>query len=186
MSKLKTILDTLESRQDISVFHRFEKTPLANFLQDGLPVASYDCDEYLFWVAPKQGLYEVDGLQEFMMGLFPGLEPFSMEPFKQDSDYLYFGKLKFLETIARSSTRETVTILDEDLFVDGKSSVEEKDNLTHNRRVEVVVFPHEEVEKYIRKKNLGWYGGIYLGYLKRFKPGYKPGILDRLKLVFVK
>jgi hypothetical protein len=183
VSELRTILDTFESRSDINLIHRSTDTLFADYLRNKLPEIPGNFgimhDSYVFWIAPKQGIYTVDELQEFMMGLFPELEPKQMEPVTQTSRYMKAGSLFFYEVAAESVVRLEITVFDEELYANGKETVKKEDTISHTRSMRVVVFPHQDVGRYVLAEGCG-YGNIPLREVRGVQRSQQPSVLERL------
>lgn len=181
MSKLKIVREALETNPDIVIANIDIRIHLPN------PVG-YFCHTIDYWVAPKKGLYEVDDLQAFMMGLIPrGLEPTSIDYFHQydkKSD-LVFGKLYFDESVGeqRTITKRILTLYDEELFdsegfVDGKRVIDEDKIEEYKRRIWVYPFPSKTFVRDVLSKKLEF--GNFRATPKELEE-YKPGTPDLLQ-----
>lgn len=143
MSKLTIVREALGLNLNISVVSILKN----NYLPERHGYFSHTVD---YLVAPKNGLYEADELQTFMMGLIPSLEPSMKEDFEQSSDILRFGRLFFDEVIGRErrTIKRILTLTDEELynvagFVDGKRTIDTHVVEEYRRRILVRPFPDE-------------------------------------------
>ena len=175
MSKLSIVKQSLETNPEVVIAKVFEN----NYLPGRNGYWSHTMD---FWVAPKNGLYTAEELQEFMMGLVPeGLEPTSKDDFRKydkKSD-LSLGKLYFDEDIGQEKVTRICTLTDEDLlnvsgFVDGQRTIEE--SRPYQRRTWVRPFPNEALVEDLLEGKLGSKYSIRPEELKR----YQSGVLQRL------
>lgn len=106
--------------------------------------------EVYYFVAPKQGLYEVEELQEFMQQLIPLDYDRKMSNFLIRGKQMRFGALHFKEEVAREYTQKktTFTVTDRSLSESFEPIVkEEADEREIRRDIEVYVFPNEEIAK---------------------------------------
>ena len=152
-----------------------------------------------YLVAPKEGLYTADELQDFMLTLIPAdLKPTSKDHFRQYSESLEFGKLYFDEKIGEEKQTRILTLTDSDLL----NSVEMVDGGYENvygfddkgvkvvettgdlmRRTWVRVYPCVEYIKDLQDGKLSF--GGYRTDVKTLQ-GYKPkswsvkGLVNRL------
>ena len=114
MSKLSIVRQALETNPEVIIVDSQER----NYLPDR---SGFFCHTMDYWVAPKDGLYTAEELQDFMMSLVPeGLQPTCKDDFRQydkNSD-LEFGKLYFDEKVGeeRKITKRILTLTDEELF----------------------------------------------------------------------
>jgi hypothetical protein len=140
-----------------------------------------------YWVAPKDGLYTAEELQDFMMGLVPeGLQPTCKDDFRQydKNSYLSFGKLYFDEKVGeeRRITKRILTLTDEELlnvagFVKGEQTIDKDVTQEYTRRTWVRPFPNESFARDVLDGKLE-----YSEY--QAKPSdlkrYQPNLLQRL------
>ena len=141
MSKLTIVRQVLETNPEVVIVNTDER----NHLPDRLGF----CHTVDYRIAPKNGLYTADELQEFMVSLVPeGLEPTMKDDFYQHGKggLLNFGKLYFDEKIGEERITRICTLTDEELlnvsgFVDGRRTIEETHPYT--RRTWVRPFPNE-------------------------------------------
>jgi len=133
MNKLRTVREYLKTNPDVIIVKDFE----SNFLEKNSYCCKYGDYNVDLYVAPKNGLYTAEELQEFMMGLIPdGLMPthkrdFSLKrPDITSTRYLQHGYLYFDEEIGkeRKIVQRDQIITHEDLmnsegFFDGKREI---------------------------------------------------------------
>lgn len=123
MSKFETVKKALETNPEVILVNM----DLKNYFPERDGYFTQTADIY---VAPKQGLFTGDELQEFMEGLIPGLKPTSVDRFHQYNDSLDFGKLYFDEKIGeeRVVIKRTHTMTDPEFT----STFDVKDNGLEN------------------------------------------------------
>jgi len=107
-----------------------------------------------FFVAPKNGLYTVEELQEFLFKLASRNFCKSITSFLDRGPCMEIGSLHFWELIGKKTIREKVTIFDKHLrlapgFLDGKRTVLKKENVL--RCINVRLYPDETI---LRKATL--------------------------------
>ena len=158
MTKLEVIRTALQLNPDVVIVDEVEK----NYLPEKDGFWSHTID---FLVAPREGLYTVSKLDEFMLELVPQLEPSAVDYFSQhdSKDHLHFGKLYFDEEIGEVKTTKIITLTDMNLkghveiFPDkdpiNEYSFDDKGNLVIEgvedlrRRTWVNVYPCEDFVK---------------------------------------
>ena len=109
-----------------------------------------------FYVAPKNGLYEVNELQTLLESLLPDIIPSRKEDFFKLGPYLMFGHLFLLEEIGTQVIHTSIEIKDDlielpDDFVDGKYVYDDK--LSIMRCMMIKLFPNELIAKEAMKGN---------------------------------
>jgi len=102
------------------------------------------------WVAPKDGLWTPEDLNEFMGGLVTGLEPTEKAEFAQHPDYLSLGAMHYdqeigSETVTRDIRIDVPELQNLDRMVDGKLRLTEK--ITLIDRTWIDIFPSEEIAR---------------------------------------
>ncbi|MFA6423800.1 MAG: hypothetical protein WCV83_00625 [Candidatus Magasanikbacteria bacterium] len=143
MNKLSQVREALEGNTSIVVVNCCDINYIPH--RDG-----YWSQTMSFVVAPKEGIFEAERLQSFMMSLVPGLEPTMVDQFRDAGDLMDFGKLYFDEDIGTEQVRREITLTDESLFgmdgfTNGKRVILEK--LQVQRRTWVRLFPSEAVAR---------------------------------------
>ena len=169
MSKLTTVRKSLETNSEAVIAKVFEK----NYLFERNGYLSHTMD---FWVAPKNGLYTVKELQEFMISLVPnGMEPTERFDFRQcnSESELELGKLYFEENIGQEKVKRICTITDEELlnvsgFVDGEKTIEEV--RPYKRIIGVLPFPSEAFVGDFLEGKLSSSSRVRPEDLKRYQP----------------
>lgn len=151
-SKLTIIRQTLESNPNAVIVATEEKT----YFPEGAENRTGLIQFVYFRVAPQQGLYTPERLEEFMLGLIPvGLEPsYVYKPFvREDSfigrrgEYFYFGHVQFYDVVGRST--RTYTLTDEKLLnaIGHENRETVVEGLPLERMIRVNSYPDREIAK---------------------------------------
>ncbi|MFH1376478.1 MAG: hypothetical protein ABIH25_02480 [Candidatus Woesearchaeota archaeon] len=149
MSKLSIIRQVLKTNPGVVIVDVKDHTSLPN-------ICGAYCHFVDYRVAPKNGLYTLDELQEFMVGLVPNLQPTIQIDFRQHSrlydenTYLEFGSLLFEEKVgeARRVTKRVLTLTDEELLsFNGNETIEKDATEVYKRGIYVHPFPDESFVK---------------------------------------
>ena len=140
MSKLTTVRTALDSNDEALVLDAEEHLYLPN--ADGYWTHTVD-----IIVVPRDGIYSVEKLQDFMIGLVP-IEPTSKDAFRGGDNHMYFGKLYFDEAIGTEvvSGSRTITITDPDVKLpdsleNGAMTIDLGRTIERKRRTWVRVYP---------------------------------------------
>lgn len=147
MSLLSTIRQTLEEKAIIA--HVGEERPPLELCR-GWP---HRVD---FYIAPKEGIYSADGLNQFMDSLFPDIQPDHKSYFMQTKDALIAGALCFDEKIGEEIVRveRDVRATDSEFA----AGIESQKGSLHSfnvsirdymRRITVRPFPNREIAEHI-------------------------------------
>jgi hypothetical protein len=150
MSKIEQVKEDLFARQDIVIVDiQTETWPLP---LSGLGGWNETFD---LIIAPKKGIYDAEGLENFMLGLTT-VQPTSSDSFYSSPHNLSFGKLYFDEEIGRVTLvgEETLTIVDENYasriaeqikqeYAEGKRKIEAVKKL--HRRTWVCLYPNARI-----------------------------------------
>jgi len=181
MSKLRYIVGNLQARDDVKILeHLVPKDPVNNLKE------FYNV---FLEVAPTEGLYTAEELQEFMMGLIsPNMKPECQDDFEEFEGTLFFGKLQFAESIGTIEKIRVTTLKSSDKELlekynfSGTKVVEDTINGDFMRYIHVGVFPSEEVRNDIEEGKLKKirYNGIPLKLLRQYKNPSPKGLLQRL------
>lgn len=147
MSKLTIVREALAANKDVIVLDAREEVDLQT--THGF---THTVD---IFVAHASGLYDVDRLQAFMMGLVPQ-EPTMKDEFRGGDSYMYFGKLYFDEPVGHevSEGSRRIVITDPDIKLSNVFKVDEDGNhfvvinldmnVARTRRTWVRLYPDEE------------------------------------------
>jgi len=157
-SKLTIIRQFLESNPNAVIVATREKT----YFPEGMKDRSGTIHFFYFRVAPRQGLYTPEGLEEFMLGLIPvGLEPsYVYKPFVRRDNFtgrtgenFYFGDVDFNETVGRST--HTYTLTDEELLnaIGYENRVSVIEGVPAKRRITVKSYPDQAIAKHFAESN---------------------------------
>lgn len=121
------------------------------------PEVSLDM-EFEYCVAPSTGgVYTVARLQDMMLSLIPGLQPTSVNDFREEHGQIWFGSLFFSEKYGEETTRRETVLTDEDIlsshgfrngFDNGRRVHEETAEL--HRWIIVHLYPNGEIARDIR------------------------------------
>jgi hypothetical protein len=146
MSKLATVRTALRLNNQVMVHNVEEHLYLPE--PNGYWTHTVD-----FIITPVKGLYSVEELQGFMMGLVP-IEMSCKDDFRGGGEYLYFGKLYFDETIGTETVAgsRTIRITDPDVnlpdsFEKGEMIIDLGQTIVRMRRTWVRVYPDREYAK---------------------------------------
>ncbi|MDP3734371.1 MAG: hypothetical protein Q8R37_04010 [Nanoarchaeota archaeon] len=108
MSILTTIQEGLESNPQVVVLRSDQRIPYKTYRYDDV------LHKVVYCLAPKEGLYCKDTLQQFLEGLFPDLTPIFTLKFHAAEDWMQCGSLLYSEVIAREES--VFTLHDQDAF----------------------------------------------------------------------
>ena len=179
MNKLRTVREYLKTNPDVIIVKDFE----SNFLEKNSYCCKYGDYNVDLYVAPKNGLYTAEELQEFMMGLIPdGLMPthkrdFSLKrPDITSTRYLQHGYLYFDEEIGkeREIVQRDQIITHEDLinsegFFDGKRKIYNDLSKTLMLRTAVKPFVNEAYALDVLARIVGD-NEIPIGTINKYNP----------------
>lgn len=178
MSKLTIVRQSLETNPEVVIAKVFEN----NYLPRRNGYWSHTMD---FCVAPKNGLYTAEELQEFMMSLVPkGLQPTCRDDFRQydENSDLSLGKLYFDEDIGQEKVTRICTLTDEELlnvsgFVNGQRTIEE--SRPYQRRTWVSPFPSKALVYDLLEGKLSSEYSVRPEELRRYQPRFFQGLVGR-------
>jgi hypothetical protein len=164
-TKLEIITEKLNSRNDIVILAKYETFQIfGNIIVPGK--VNMENDQAIgfnhvifFEVAPVKGLYEVDELQDFMLGLIPGMEFSHKKDFGEhgkqicDTNHLFPGSIFYDEEIGKCSTERTIILSDKNFaksinhekFSQDKGVLGEEAIL--KRKIGIFPYPDKEVAK---------------------------------------
>lgn len=140
-SKRKRVEQYLRGREDLVIVEILETDQLDS---DWAPASHWTQTSDII-VAPKKGIYDAEGLQEFMAGLVPdGVEPTCRDEFWAAGRTINFGKLYFDEEIGKSRQTTELELTDPSLagykgYEGGKRTLNRDEQLM--RRTWVSVYP---------------------------------------------
>lgn len=163
MSLLKTIEESLESNPEVvmvrsplySLDGRDHTEDLSSLTENGL--YNYTAN---FFVAPKDGIYTAEGLQEFMIGLIPDVEPYMVNGFSEPpvkwrktrdpACFLGLGDIYYRERLGsiKETTLTSIEFEDADLaklngFRNKHDSRERAYSI--DRKIKISPFPNEKI-----------------------------------------
>ena len=169
------------------------KVEIVNCLKNSSFVMGYEPNIYIdYLICPKEGLYKVDELQDFMMDLIPS-HPDKMEPFFKWKKRMYLGAIFFEECVGKEENIKKIKLDYKDklssYFVEKieKERIQEKNVFL---RTGIYVFPdkkelEEKDKKMLEEKGDLWfyYGRpewrhILLKELRKDQP--KKGFLEKI------
>ena len=164
-SKAKTIEQrmrkVLEENSDIIVVSTEERNRLTGMEKGYIPgihSSNWISDKSLvtvkIHVTPKKGIYSAEGLNEFMNGLLPDIEPKFVFEFSENADTMDFGNLTFEEKIAeeKQTVKRIITITDKTLsgtegFQNNRKVINASAKRDLMRKIQVNVYPDKDIAK---------------------------------------
>lgn len=135
-SKYEQILKRFQRNSDVVI--------VADQQDNFLPNGGFFYHFVYLYIAPKNGIYTAEKLQEFMLSLAPELRPDVANNFIDYNDEIERGRLFFDENIGTEHIHREIILTDKSMFssnglVNGKASIKETKQIV--RRVIVEIFP---------------------------------------------
>lgn len=104
MSKLEIIKEALKNNPNVVIAYTSSNQTNDFCEMDHL----HPRKDIKYLVAPKDGLYTADKLQNFMMELIPDLDPGEKKDFSNLLDVLNFGKLCFYDEVGNDEDSDVI------------------------------------------------------------------------------
>lgn len=141
-SKYEQILKRFQGNSDVVI--------IAECQENFLPYGGFFSHFVYLYIAPKNGIYTAEKLQEFMLSLAPELRPVVVNNFIDYDDEIELGRLFVDENIGTEHIHREIILTDKSMFsskgfVNGKASIKETKQIS--RRIIVEIFPSRLLAK---------------------------------------